>query len=272
MPSAPAAAKLNLSLVVGPPGPDGRHEVVTVLQRIDLADRVRVERATRLRVTGFSDDTLVRTALERLAAAASVAPGFAAQIVKRVPVAAGLGGGSSDAATALRLANGLLAEPLPMDELVRIAAGIGADVPFFLGSGPQLGEADGTALSPLDLPQDYWVTLCLPKGVVKTSTADVYGAFDERCGGDGFAGRRAALREALAAVSRAEDLASLPGNDLATSPLAKTLTAHGAFRAGVTGAGPAVYGLFLHRRHAAAAATALRGVGRTWVCVPCWYG
>ena len=88
-----------------------------MLQRIDLADRVAVERAKRLTVDGFADDTLVRRALERLAEEADAAPAWRARIWKKIPVAAGLGGGSSDAATALRLANGLLAEPLPAIEL-----------------------------------------------------------------------------------------------------------------------------------------------------------
>lgn len=272
MASAPATAKLNLALVVGPRRADGKHEVATVLQRIDLADRVRMEPAPRTRVSGFAGDTIVREALERLTRAAGTTVGFSATIVKRIPVAAGLGGGSSDAATALRLANELLPRPLVAEELEGLAAELGADVPFFLRSGPQLGTGDGSALSPLDLPQDYWVALCLPADVEKASTAAVYERFDERRGDVGFEDRRAALREALARVESPRDLARLPGNDLASSPLVSELVELGAFRAGVSGAGPAVYGLFLHRRQAAAAAEALRRRGRTWVSVPCWYG
>ena len=81
---------------------------------------------------------------------------------KRIPVAAGLGGGSSDAAAALSLANALLEEPLDGDALHGVAASVGADVPFFLTDGPQLGEGDGTTLSPLDLPRDYWALILLP--------------------------------------------------------------------------------------------------------------
>jgi 4-diphosphocytidyl-2-C-methyl-D-erythritol kinase len=272
VPSATATAKLNLALVVGPRGDGGKHEVLTVLQRIDLADRIRVEPSARTRVSGFAQDTIVHAALERLAGETGVPGRFAAKIVKRVPVAAGLGGGSSDAATALRLANELLPAPLPSSELERLAAELGADVPFFLRSGPQLGEGDGSRLRPLDLPQDFWVTLWLPTGVGKASTAAVYERFDQRAGEEGFEGRRAALLDALSRVRRATDLHLLPGNDLADSPLTGELRQHGAFRAGVSGAGPALYGLFLHRRQAAAAAAALRRRGRTWVCAPCWYG
>jgi 4-diphosphocytidyl-2-C-methyl-D-erythritol kinase len=269
---APATAKLNLALVVGPRREDGRHEVATVLQRLDLADRIAVEPAPKLRVEGFPDDTLVQGALESLAAAAGVEPRWEARIWKRIPVAAGLGGGSSDAATALRLANEILEAPLAPEALQKLAAELGTDVPFFLSKGPQLGEGVGSDLIPLDLPQDYWVVLVLPRNAGKLSTGAVYDAFDERSGEAGFAERREELAEALAAVRRPRDLAALPANDLASSPLAVELRSLGAFRADVSGAGPAVYGLFHHREPAAAAERALRGHGRTWLTVPTWYG
>jgi len=269
---APATAKLNLALVVGPQRDDGLHEVATVLQRIDLADRIALEPAPELRVIGVPEDTLVRRALESLAAAAGVDPEWEARIWKRIPVAAGLGGGSSDAATALRLANETLAEPLPPSKLQELAAELGADLPFFLASGPQLGKGVGADLTALDLPQDYWVVLLLPQGASKTSTGDVYAAFEERGGADGWEQRRDELGSALTQIQRPRDLAALPRNDLASSPFAEELLSLGAFRADVTGAGPTVYGLFHHRREAAAAERELRRHGRTWISVPTWYG
>jgi 4-diphosphocytidyl-2-C-methyl-D-erythritol kinase len=269
---APATAKLNLALVVGPRREDGRHEVATVLQRLDLADRIAVEPAEKLRVEGFPEDTLVRRALESLAKVAGVEPGWEARIWKRIPVAAGLGGGSSDAATALRLGNETLPEPLTPGQLRELAAGLGADVPFFLTSGPQLGEGVGADLTPLDLPQDYWVVLVLQHGANKASTGDVYYEFDAREGADGWQDRREELERALAEVRRPRDLAALPRNDLTSSPLVDELLGLGAFRADVTGAGPTVYGLFHHRPQAAAAERELRRHGRTWITVPTWYG
>jgi 4-diphosphocytidyl-2-C-methyl-D-erythritol kinase len=268
----PATAKLNLALVVGPARDDGKHEVTTVLQRLDLADRVAVEPAKRLQVDGFADDTIVRRALERLAEEAGAAPAWRARIWKKIPVAAGLGGGSSDAATALRLANGLLPDPLPTERLLPLAAELGADVPFFLADGPQLGESDGSELTRLDLPQDYWVLLLQPRSVTKPSTAAVYASFDERRGADGYDERRRRLLQTLAEVRRPRDLAGLPPNDLASSSYADELRRLGAFRADVTGAGPVVYGLFHHRAEARAAARALKGRGRLWITVPAWYG
>jgi 4-diphosphocytidyl-2-C-methyl-D-erythritol kinase len=269
---APATAKLNLALVVGPKQPDGRHEVCTVLQRIDLADRIALEPSAALRVDGFPEDTLVGEALTALAARSGIEPRWSVRITKRIPVAAGLGGGSSDAATALRLANETLEEPLSEADLHEVAAGLGADVPFFLTAGPALGEGDGTRLTARDLPQDYWVLVVLPADAKKASTASVYDEFDRRGGGANFQERREQLLEELKAVRRPSDLARLPRNDLASSPFASELEGLGAFRADVTGAGPALYGLFTHRAQAAEAGRLLRRRGRVWLTIPAWYG
>jgi 4-diphosphocytidyl-2-C-methyl-D-erythritol kinase len=218
-------------------------------------------------VNGFPADTLVRRALELLAAETGGC--WRAHIEKRIPVASGLGGGSSDAATALALANATLLEPLSPDRLHAIAAQLGADVPFFLTDGPQLATGSGTDLEPVVLPQDFWVVLVLPQDDLKRSTAEVYGAFD---GEAGFDERRATLVSGLDAARRPADLAALPQNDLATSPLAVELRAAGAFRADVSGAGPAVYGLFMRERDATQAARRLCARGRVWVTGPAWYG
>jgi len=263
-----AHAKINLALVVGPPRADGMHELATVLQRIDLHDEVALEPADELLVGGFRDDTLVATALAALAARARVTPRWRATIEKRIPVAAGLGGGSSDAAAALLLGNATLAEPLSLDVLHGIASEIGADVPFFLREGAQLATGDGTTLRPLELPRDYVVLLVLPHGEVKTSTGDVYRAFDERGGGSGFPERRDALAQALAAVATAHDLAALPRNDLVSSPLADMLEELGALRADVSGAGPTVYGLFDDESLADRARAEVDGLGRSWIARP----
>jgi 4-diphosphocytidyl-2-C-methyl-D-erythritol kinase len=268
MTSATAPAKINLALVVGPLRADGRHEVATVLQRVDLADDLTLEPADELRVSGFADDTLVSRALEAFAAAAGVEPNWHVSIEKRIPVAGGLGGGSSDAATALRLANETLDDPLDSERLIALAARIGADVPFFLVPGHQLGTGDGTHLEPLELPDDYRILLLLPPRAAKESTAAVYAEFDRREGHQGFDERRRKLQDALAH----NDLAALPPNDLAQSPFAAELERLGAFRADVSGAGPTVYGLFREHDEITAAAAALGHVGETWICSPTWYG
>jgi len=261
-----APAKINLALVVGPLRAEGKHEVLTVLQRVDLADRITVEPADALTVEGFAEDTLVASALSALDAPHA----WRATIEKQIPVASGLGGGSSDAATALRLGNAQLEQPLDDARLHDLAAALGADVPFFLRTGPQLGSGDGTTLSSIQLPLDYAVCLLLPNGAAKGSTGEVYAAFDRRDGADGFAERAAALREVLAEITRAADLARLPPNDLASSRHVDALRAAGAFHASVSGAGPVLFGLFPDRGAAAAAASELAALGECLVTNPAW--
>lgn len=271
---AVAAAKINLALVVGPRRDDGLHEVATVLQRIDVCDRIELRRGEGLTIEGFSDDTIVSRALLGLAAEAGVEPAWRLRIAKEIPVAAGLGGGSADAAAALRLANVSLSRPLAPARLQALAASLGADVPFFLEPGPKLAEGVGHRLSALQLPQDYFVVLVLPREVEKGSTGAVYARFDELGGGPGFERRKERLLEALASTGRAADLAELPPNDLGAASgahsLAAALRAAGAFRADVSGAGPTVYGLFDTREGARSAARKLGRQARAWVAAPVW--
>jgi 4-diphosphocytidyl-2-C-methyl-D-erythritol kinase len=263
-----AHAKVNLALVVGPLRPDGKHEILTVLQRLELHDVVELAPAEELVVEGFTSDTLVRTALAALAAATGTAPGWRVRVDKRIPVAAGLGGGSSDAAAALVLANEQLGRPLDPDELHLVAATVGSDVPFFLRDGPQLGSGNGSELTPLELPDDYVVLLALEEGAAKSSTADVYRSFDERRGEAGFEDRRDVLSRALARVDMPRDLARLPRNDLASSPITMELEELGAFRSDVSGAGPVVYALFEDEDAAERAARELERRARTWLTRP----
>jgi 4-diphosphocytidyl-2-C-methyl-D-erythritol kinase len=264
-----AFAKINLSLVVGPLRADGKHEVATVLQRVDLCDDVELEARedATVVVEGF-EDTIVRRALGAFAKASRVAHGWRVRIDKRIPVAAGLGGGSSDAAAALELANRLTAEPLARERLQAVAAEIGADVPFFLTKGTALATGDGSELSSVGLPTDMWVVIVLPAGTRKESTGAVYRHFDELGRSDGFEERRRALFAALDDVARPVDLAALPSNDLTSSPFVTELEKLGAFRADVSGAGPAIYGLFEQRADAERAARELREAGAAWLTRP----
>jgi 4-diphosphocytidyl-2-C-methyl-D-erythritol kinase len=271
---AVAAAKVNLALVVGERRADGLHEVASIIQRVDVCDRIGLEPARGLSVEGFEDDTVVRRALVELAREVEVDPAWRARIKKEIPVAAGLGGGSADAAAALRLANSTLEQPLDGGRLHALAARLGADVPFFLEPGPKLAEGAGERLTALDVPQDFWVLLALPRGATKRSTGEVYARFDELGGGAGFKERQAALLAALDAVRRPRDLAALPANDLVEAaggvPFADGLHSAGAFRADLSGAGPTVYGLFHRREDARAAARELGRRARTWVVAPVW--
>ena len=270
----PVAAKINLALLIGSVRPDGLHEVVTVMQRIDICDSVTLNRAPALVVEGYRKDTLVRSALTKLSAAADNGAAWRVRLEKRIPLAAGLGGGSADAGAALSLANRTLSTPLADAQLAELAAEVGADVPFFLTPGPKLAEGAGERLRPLELPQDYWVVVALPRLARKTSTADVYRRFDELNGAEDFDERRQTLLAALASVRRPRDFAAFPPNDLAATAgrpgAVDELLERGAFRADVSGAGPAVYGLFHHRADAARAARRLRARARVWLVAPVW--
>jgi 4-diphosphocytidyl-2-C-methyl-D-erythritol kinase len=267
-----APAKVNLALVVGGPRPDGKHELVTLYERIDLVDDVTLEPSSELRVEGYTDDTIVTHALIALGRRVDRRPNWRVTIEKRIPVAAGLGGGSSDAAAALLLAGEALGLAADSEELHGVAREVGSDVPFFLAPGPQLGEGDGTSLTAVELPRDYSVLLLLPHGAIKQSTADVYASFDATHGEATFEARRAALLAALDNIKDARDLAALPRNDLATSRLASEIERAGAFRADVTGAGPGLYGLFDTEADARRASADLSHLGQTWVAFPSWYG
>ena len=271
---AAAAAKINLSLVVGGTRADGLHELTSIFQRVDIVDRIAIERAESIVVEGFDDDTLVHAALAAIIEVSSASGGFRVTIDKQIPVAAGLGGGSADAGTVLRLANDLLREPLSIHELSTLGFSLGADVPFFVQPGPQLIEGAGELSTPAELPQDYWVLVALPAGVEKPSTGEIYDRFDRAGGQDGYAERRADLLDRLPRCVRARDIGSLPGNDLGPHAgglqLADELRARGAFRADVSGAGPAVYGLFLQQRRANQALESLEGTRAAWLTVPVW--
>jgi 4-diphosphocytidyl-2-C-methyl-D-erythritol kinase len=262
-----AYAKLNLTLVVGPRREDGLHEIATVMQQIDLADRLEVEPAPQLVVEGF-EDTLVSHALDLLEAVAQPGHSWHVRIDKGIPVAAGLGGGSADAAAALVTANAALDRPLPLERVLDLASRVGSDVPFFVEPGPKLAEGTGERLTHVELPQHWTAVVAVGHGAAKASTAEVYERYDGLRRAEGFAGRRVAIELALADGN----LGALPPNDLCFAvggaPLAEELLDAGAFRADLTGAGPAVYGLFAERATAERAAGSLAGRAEVWVAQP----
>ena len=176
----PARAKLNLVLRVVGRRADGYHLLETLYHALDLHDDVWLEPADgmHLAVTadepgcavGAGPDNLVCRALAAIVAA-SPARGFRAHLHKRIPHGGGLGGGSSDAAAALRLANALLPAPLPMARLHEIGSRLGADVPFFLAGGSQWGRGIGDELTLAVVPAMHFVLVVPP---FPCPTAEVY--------------------------------------------------------------------------------------------------
>ena len=189
-----AHAKINLTLEVLGKRADGFHEIRSVMQRITLTDTLTIERADEVTVK-CSDPgldgpgNLVWRAAALLRGECDVSDGAALQLEKRIPVAAGLGGGSSDAAAALRGLNELWGLGLSGEQLRGLGARLGSDVPFFLlDSGCALAEGRGERLTALPPLPAWWVVLVKPEVGISASAA--YGALRRDEWSTGFATSR----------------------------------------------------------------------------------
>jgi 4-diphosphocytidyl-2-C-methyl-D-erythritol kinase len=299
--TARVPAKVNLQLAVGPVRADGYHGLVTVFHAVSLFDEVTVSPAERdsVTVTGEGADQ-VPDGGENLAARAVAAlvatlgpgirdsPGVAIKIAKRIPVAAGLAGGSADAAAALVACNELWRAGLSQQELAEIAASLGSDVTFALIGGTAVGLGRGEQVTPaLTGGTFHWVLAFADGGL---STADVYAATDRlrvaRSGQPASPARAGGAEpgepdRALMAALRSGDPAELGrrlANDLQPAAvslrpgLRRALAAGeelGALGAIVSGSGPTCAYLAKDARHAQAVAVGLTGAGvcRSVVCV-----
>jgi 4-diphosphocytidyl-2-C-methyl-D-erythritol kinase len=201
-------AKVNLTLAVGPRGPDDYHSLRSVMLRIGLADELTVEqsdsrRGDRLTVSGLPDCPVQGNLVLRAFAAARMAvghglPPLAAHLAKRIPLGAGLGGGSSDAAAALDLALAAWGVGLPPARMAQLALELGSDVPFFVsGAAVALVEGRGELVTPLPAVAGGAGVL-LATSLQPLSTAAAYARFDEM----GDAGGAAAATEELASALR----------------------------------------------------------------------
>lgn len=258
-----AQAKVNLALRIGPRGPDGYHQLATIYARIDLTDDV-VVRPLRSGVTirvvrnGLPDESvgpdernLALLAARAYMREAEWPSGCAIDIDKRIPVGSGLGGGSADAGTVLRALDSLAPRPLGIDRLARVAAALGADVPFLTLDAPlALGTGRGDVIEVLDPLSPRYLALVLPRFSV--STAEAYGWLDADRARDRQFPRLDA--DSLRRASRDWGLlADVATNDLqppvaARHPLIEsycaTLRTAGARIAMMSGSGSAVFGLF----------------------------
>jgi 4-diphosphocytidyl-2-C-methyl-D-erythritol kinase len=260
-----APAKVNLVLHVGARRDDGLHELCSLFASLELADIVEVEPsdADSVICPGVSGPNLAQAAVTAFRAAAGAAlPPLAVRIEKRIPVAAGLGGGSADAAAVLRAANRIAGEPLTPDDLRRIGLGLGADVPSQIEPRHALVTGAGEGVEPLPLPD---MVLVLVPAAAGLSTAAVYGEADR------IGSTRAALDpdelRSLASAPLAI-LARTMQNDLEAAALslrpelARTLAAleeAGALAARISGSGPTAFGVFATSAEAETAAALFSG-------------
>lgn len=259
----PAFAKLNLVLHVGAPREDGLHPLCSVFASLALADSLEVAEAggggDRVECPGVSGPNLALAALSAFRRRVPSLPACEVRITKRIPVAAGLGGGSADAAAVLRAANRIAGQPLDGDALRAIAAGLGSDVPSQVDPRHSLVQGVGELVEAVDLPALGVVLLPQNEGLL---TADVYAQLDRARGW-----RRELDPEPLRRFARAPDPRALE-NDL--QPAALTLrpelsevlgrlTEAGALGTLVSGSGPTCFGLFGDRDAAQRAALRLEG-------------
>lgn len=286
MPEVLAPAKINLCLRVGSRRPDGYHPLCTLMEKVDLYDRLSFEEgASGVTVTDGGGVTIeakieantVNRALEAIEAEAGKPLSVGIRLEKRIPIAAGLAGGSSDAAAVIRALTQIFSLDIPDTRQAAIAFEIGADVPFFLTSGPCLATGAGEQLEPVpDLPA-YTIVLVNPGR--ELSTAAVYERFDrDGGGGEPLPAYTERLRDVLAAGPGIHELADLMVNDLefaaismepAISIIRDELLGLGALGALMSGSGPTVLGLFPDEQGATRAADSLAAASkRVWVLNP----
>ncbi|MQF88705.1 MAG: 4-(cytidine 5'-diphospho)-2-C-methyl-D-erythritol kinase [SAR202 cluster bacterium] len=175
----PAYAKLNLTFEVSGRRDDGFHQVTTIMQTIGLADLLHFEPSADLKVKCeypelAGEQNLVWNAAVELGKAGGIEPAAKITIEKHIPVAMGLGGGSSDAAAALLGLNVLWGLGLSVEELAGIAAGLGSDVSFFLWGGTALAQGRGEQITSLSPLPPLAVTLVFPDLAIPNKTAAMY--------------------------------------------------------------------------------------------------
>jgi 4-diphosphocytidyl-2-C-methyl-D-erythritol kinase len=257
-----AFAKVNLILHVGRRRVDGLHPLGSVFASLDLHDEVHVEEGEvdGVECAGIDGPNLVVAAVAAFRRRVPELPPLRVRIDKRIPVAAGLGGGSADAAAVLRAANRFAGASLDLAALRELGAELGSDVPSQVDPRHALVSGVGEVVEPIELPE--FGALLVPQNP-GLSTADVYAEFD-RIGG----GRREVDLAALRSLTREMALLPVLGNDLQPAALSlrpelsavlASLRGSGALGALVSGSGPTCFALFENRTAAEAAAARFDG-------------
>jgi 4-diphosphocytidyl-2-C-methyl-D-erythritol kinase len=267
-------AKTNLFLRVLGRRPDGYHEIETIFHTLGLADSVTIGPATSggievdmqpgtERVIGLplAADNLVHAAARRLMEEVGRREGARIEIVKRIPIGAGLGGGSGNAAAILHCLNEIWGLNLDSETLAELALDLGADVPYCLSGGTALATGRGEVITTLPAPATLWFVLGLSNEPLLTR--EVYGAFDARR--DATEVRSAPLSHALG-LGDVDAIANLLHNDLEPpafrlrpelEKLEAAMLDAGALGAVMSGSGPTMIGLARDQGHASAIAVAV---------------
>lgn len=285
-----ANAKINVYLNVTSRRENGYHEIVSMMQTVSLCDLVAVDfqkgknTSIDLSVSGNPDlptdrSNLCHRAAERFLDAAGLAGEVSIALEKRIPMAAGLAGGSADAAAVLRALNALCGKPFDRDRLCAVGAELGADIPFCIVGGSALVGGIGDRMEAIPpMPDGILLVACGGEGV---STPWAYGALDARY--DRFVNppaldpRPRAILEAWGAgdlVGSCPHFFNLfeevvPAERPTVQKIKETMTAGGAIRAMMSGSGPSVFGIFRDEPSAKAVEDALRADGiSAFLCRP----
>ncbi len=269
-----ARAKINWTLDVLGKQPDGYHQLDMLLQSVALSDTVyirpgdglslRLSQGARVPET---EDNLVLKAAKALKAAADCPKGADIYLQKNIPIGAGMGGGSADAAAVLGGLNMLWELNLPMEELKRIGLGVGADVPFCLTGGLLRAGGIGEILEPLPCARQFWLVVvqpCRGLGTKKVFTTLEWEKIPQGSRPDTPAAARALEQGDLSALCRAMGNALQPTSEMLRPEIGTAVQAlrlQGARQAMMTGSGSAVYGVFSSAMHARSALGALK---RRW--------
>jgi len=264
-----APAKVNVFLPVGPRRPDGLHNLRSVMQSVSLCDAITIERSPTLTVDVVPAGGAPRDDSNLAVRAAQIFPTFdsehrvAISIEKQIPMSAGLGGGSADAAATLVGLNRLWVGRRSRKALEEIAADLGADVPFCIRGGTAVASGTGANLSTVPCPKPIWWVVGISGA--QLSTADVYREFDRLGGGE--LEDCSTVIDALA-HGDTQRLASSIKNNLERAAISlapqievgrDSLVAAGALRVILAGSGPTWLGLARDERHAFLVAERGRG-------------
>jgi 4-diphosphocytidyl-2-C-methyl-D-erythritol kinase len=275
-----APAKVNLHLEIRGMRSDGYHEILSVVVAVSLFDRIHIRSLKHENFLRFRCEPPVPGATNIAAEAArlfmdasGIESGVDVRVHKRIPLGAGLGGGSSDAATVLRGLNRMFSNPLSSQRLRELAAGLGSDVCFFLGGAAALMSGRGERIRELTPRDDFLVVLVYPNFGI--STAEAYGWFDRSETKD----RRTSNTEELTAQFEGQDPHSwdffnsfqptIEGRYPVIAEIVEVLADCGAHPAVVSGSGSSVIGVFTNRCSARMACRRLRRrYAAVWSLVP----
>lgn len=272
--SLKAFAKINLNLDIKSRREDGYHTIASVMQRVSLSDTVTVS-LNRSGIISIESDagyipsdaknTAFKAARSFLRRIEDGDTGVHISIEKSIPVGAGMGGGSADAAAVLILLNGFMSQPLSAGEIMDLGAGVGADVPFCIMGGTALAEGIGDKLTPLPPMPECTILICKPS--YSCSTQELYQRCDrigikDHPDMDGFL--RALRSGDLLQMCRRmfnvfEEL--LPERRENISAIRDVMLEHGAMASLMTGSGSAMFGVFSDPSAASGAASRLSGFG-----------